>query len=145
MINIVEKYEKWKDENENLTSNFKRYKSSLDLKTYYDVNFIENYRLVDLSDNNNDGEIVNCEIVDSNYDEFTEVMKSKYEYLYSNSSTLFERSMKGDLNMQQLNFMLDMIEKVNAGADYQTTSTVVGQRLVNIYVKPLIDDKENDK
>jgi hypothetical protein len=61
------------NENENLTSNFKRYKSSLDLKTYYDVNFIENYRLVDLSDNNNDGEIVNCEIVDSNYDEFTEV------------------------------------------------------------------------
>jgi hypothetical protein len=52
------------------------------------------------------------EFGDLNNDEFTEVMKSKYEYLYSNSSTLFERSMKGDLNMQQLNFMLDMIEKV---------------------------------
>lgn len=83
------------------------------------------------------------EFGDLNIDEFTEVMKGKYEYLYTNSSTLFERSMKGDLNMQQLNFMLDMIEKVNAGADYQTTSTVVGQRLVDVYVKPLIDDKEN--
>lgn len=79
---------------------------------------------------------------DLNLEAFTEVMKSKYEYLYSNSSTLFERCMKGDLNIQQLNFMLEMINKVNAGADYQTTSTVVGQRLVDVYVKPLIDDKE---
>ena len=82
------------------------------------------------------------EFGDLNIDEFTEAMKGKYEYLYTNSSTLFERSMKGDINMQQLNFMLEMIAKVNAGADYHTTSTVVGQRLVDVYVKPLIDDKE---
>jgi hypothetical protein len=61
------------NENEDLTNNFKRYKSSLDLKTYYDVNFIENYQLVDLSGNGNNGIIIKCEIVDSNYDEFTEV------------------------------------------------------------------------
>ena len=50
--------------------------------------------------------------------------------------------MKGDLNLQQLTFMLQMIEKVNRGADYQTTSTEVGQRLVDVYVKPLIENKE---
>lgn len=61
------------NENESLTSNFKRYKSSIDLKTYYDVNFIENYHLVDLSGNDNNGKISKCEIVDSSYDEFTEV------------------------------------------------------------------------
>jgi hypothetical protein len=61
------------NENEDLTKNFKRYKSSLDLKTYYDVNFIENYQLVDLSGNDNNGIIKKCEIVDSNYDEFIEV------------------------------------------------------------------------
>ena len=61
------------NENENLTKNFKRYKSSLDLKTYYDANFIENYQLVDLSGNGNNGIIKKCEITDSNYDEFTEV------------------------------------------------------------------------
>jgi hypothetical protein len=77
-----------------------------------------------------------------NFEEFTEIMKTKYEYLHTNSSTLFERCMKGDLNLQQLDFMLRMIEKVNAGADYQTTSTEVGQRLVDVYVKPLIDDKD---
>jgi hypothetical protein len=61
------------NENEDLTNNFKRYKSSLDLKTYYDVNFIENYQLVDLSGNGNNGIIRKCEIVNSNYDEFTEL------------------------------------------------------------------------
>lgn len=79
---------------------------------------------------------------DMNLEEFTEEMKNKYNYLYTNSSTLFERCMKGDLNIQQLNFMLQMIEKVNAGADYQTTSTEVGQRLVDVYVKPLIENKD---
>jgi hypothetical protein len=61
------------NENEDLTNNFKRYKSSLDLKTYYDANFIENYQLVDLSGNGNNGIIKKCEIVNCNYDEFTEV------------------------------------------------------------------------
>jgi hypothetical protein len=82
------------------------------------------------------------EFYNLNLEEFTNEMKIKYEYLYTNSSTLFERSMKGDLNIQQLTFMLQMIEKVNAGADYQTTSTEVGQRLVDIYVKPLIEKKD---
>lgn len=61
------------NENESLTNNFKRYNSSIDLKTYYDVNVIENYQLVDLSGNDNNGIISKCEIVDSNYSEFTEV------------------------------------------------------------------------
>ena len=82
------------------------------------------------------------EFSDLNLEEFTDAMKAKYEYLYTNSSTLFERCMKGDLNLQQLTFMLQMIEKVNRGADYQTTSTEVGQRLVDVYVNQLIENKE---
>ena len=39
------------------------------LDIYYDANFIENYKLVDLSGNENDGEIVNCEIVDLDIEE----------------------------------------------------------------------------
>lgn len=81
--------------------------------------------------------------IDKNKEEFTIEMKSKYEYLFTNSSTLFERCMQGDLNMQQLNYMLAMIEKVNSGADYQTTSTEVGQHMVDIYVKPLLDNANN--
>ena len=72
---------------------------------------------------------------------FTEQMQSRFEYLFTNSSTLFERCIKGDLNMEQFNYMITMIDKVNSGKDYHTASTEVGQKLVDIYVKPLIEDK----
>ena len=72
---------------------------------------------------------------------FTEEMKIKYEYLYTNSSTLFERCVKGDLNMEEFNYMVNMIDKVNSGKDYQAVSQEVGQKLVDIYVKPLIGEK----
>ena len=74
-------------------------------------------------------------------DTFAEQMKIKFEYLYTNSSTLFERCVKGDLNMEQFNYMINMIDKVNSGKDYQSVSQEVGQKLVDIYVKPLIEDK----
>jgi hypothetical protein len=40
------------------------------LSIYYDANFIENYKLTDLSGNDNDGEIVNCNIVDLDIEEY---------------------------------------------------------------------------
>ena len=43
------------------------------LDVYYDANFIENYKLIDLSGNDNDGEIVNCEIVDVDIEEFKKI------------------------------------------------------------------------
>lgn len=56
-----------------LTKNFMSYKSSEFLKIYYDADFIKDYQLVDLSGNNNNGIIKKCEIVDTIYDEFTEI------------------------------------------------------------------------
>ena len=81
------------------------------------------------------------EITKITTEEFTTAMKLKYEYLYTNSSTLFERCVVGDLNMEQFNYIISMLEKVNAGKDYQKVSQEVGQKLVDIYVKPLIGDK----
>lgn len=77
-----------------------------------------------------------------NKEEFIAIMQTKYEYLYTNSNTLFMRSIVGDLNLQHLDFMLGMLEKVNQGKDYQKVSQEVGQRLVDVYVKPLIEKKE---
>ena len=74
-------------------------------------------------------------------EDFTTEMKLKYEYLYTNSSTLFERCIVGDLNMEQFNYMISMLEKLNSGKDYQQVSTEVGQKLVDIYVKPLVNEK----
>jgi hypothetical protein len=60
------------NETELLTKNFGSYKSSSSLVTYYDANFIENYKLVDLKGTNN-GVIKKCEIVDVNFDEYTNI------------------------------------------------------------------------
>jgi hypothetical protein len=78
---------------------------------------------------------------DMNIETFTEQMKVKFDYLNKNSSTLFERCVKGDLNLEQFNYMITMIDKVNNGQDYQAVSQEVGQKLVDVYVKPLIKDK----
>ena len=50
-----------------LTQNFGNYKSDYKLITYYDAKFIKGYKLIDLSGNENHGEIVNCEIVPYEY------------------------------------------------------------------------------
>jgi len=61
------------NENLSMAENFMRYNSSEFLKIYYDANFIENYQLIDLSGNNNNGIIKKCEIINVTYDDFTEV------------------------------------------------------------------------
>jgi hypothetical protein len=60
------------NQTELLTKNFGDYKSSSSLVTYYDANFIENYKLMDLKGYNN-GIIKNCEIVNVEFDEYTEI------------------------------------------------------------------------
>jgi hypothetical protein len=52
-----------KNETESLTQNTDDYKSANKLKIYYNSDYIKNYELVDLSGNENNGKIVNCEIV----------------------------------------------------------------------------------
>ena len=60
------------NETELLTKDFGNYKSSSSLVTYYDANFIESYKLKDLK-GNNDGKIIKCEIVEVDFDEYTEI------------------------------------------------------------------------
>lgn len=72
-LNDQEIFDISNNENETLTQNFKNYKSKYDLKIYYDSNEIENYELVDLSGNGNNGEIVKCEIIDNVYDESVKI------------------------------------------------------------------------
>ena len=75
-------------------------------------------------------------------EQFIDNMKIKYNYLHTNSSTLFDRCIAGDLNMDQFNYMINMLKKINEGKDYQQASTEVGQKLVDIYVSPLLNDKK---
>lgn len=73
---------------------------------------------------------------------FIDEMKKKYNYLFTNSSTLFDRCIAGDLNIEQFNYMITMLKKVNEGKDYQQASAEVGQKLVDIYVNPLINENK---
>ena len=70
---------------------------------------------------------------------FTNQMKEKYNYLYTNSLTLFERCLKNDLNLEQFEYMMRMIDKINNGSDYNKTSIEVGQKLADIYIHPVIN------
>lgn len=62
-----------KNETKLLNKNFNNYNSSNLLNTYYDANHIKYYKLIDLSGKENDGEIVNCEIVDLDIPSHTEI------------------------------------------------------------------------
>lgn len=59
-----------KNINNVLNEDFDDYNSSQSLQLYYDSRFISEYKLTDLSVNNNDGEIVNCEIVNIEPEKF---------------------------------------------------------------------------
>ena len=58
-----------KNKNFGLTQNFKNYNSSDKIHLYYDSKFIKDYKLIDLSGNENHGKIVNCEIVEYNFED----------------------------------------------------------------------------
>jgi hypothetical protein len=60
------------DEIENISENNK-IENKDSLKLHYNSNHIKNYQLVDLSGNNNDGLIVNCNIVDLDLEEYKKV------------------------------------------------------------------------
>jgi hypothetical protein len=56
-----------------LSQNFKSYGSDYSLSLYYDAKFIKNYKLIDISGNNNHGEIINCEIVEVDLPEYKKI------------------------------------------------------------------------
>lgn len=71
---------------EMLTKDFGNYHSSNSLKTYYDANYIRNYKLIDLTGNHNDGIIKDCGIENIIPSEFKEIKvpyrkESKFELL----------------------------------------------------------------
>lgn len=82
-----------------LTQNFGDYKSANLITLYYDARYVREYRLMDLSGNNNRGEIVNCEIVDVELPKYTEIKvphrrDSLFESLPHEENGFFENKWK---------------------------------------------------
>ena len=82
-----------------LTQNFGNYISSHTLQTYYDAKFIKDYKLIDLSGNGNDGEIINCEITELEFEPYKEVKipfrrESKFGSLFHKENGFFNNKWK---------------------------------------------------
>ncbi len=65
-------YEISKNKDFSLTKKFGNYKSNRSLKLYYDANVVDEYKLIDLTLKENDGKIINCEVVKEEYDDYVE-------------------------------------------------------------------------
>jgi hypothetical protein len=82
-----------------LNVDFGVYKSSKSLMLYYDANYIENYELVDLSGNLNNGIIEKCEIINDIFEEYVKVKiphrrRSLFESLKHEENGFFENQWK---------------------------------------------------
>lgn len=92
-----------------LTQSFGRYTSDYALIHYYDAKFIKGYKLMDLV-SNNDGEIVNCEIVGETYGDFKLIdvpfrRKSTFELLTHEENGFVKTGWKSDMTRyNQLKF-----------------------------------------
>jgi len=99
-----------------LTKNFGNYQQSENLKTYYDTTFIRDYKLIDLSPNNNMGEIINCEIGNQNNVTETEVKlpirrQSKFKsIIHSYHGFLNNRWLSDNTRWNQLRFVNEVME-----------------------------------
>ncbi len=74
-----------------------------------------------------------------NKQQFIDHMKEKYIYLQENSSTLFDKCIDSTIDLPRLEQMLQMIEKIRQGYDFNSASVEIGQSLTDHYVKPLIE------
>lgn len=93
-----------------LTQNIDKYVSATKMKVCYDSNFIKDYKLVDISGNDNDGIIYNCEIVECDFDEYTEVKtpfrRNSFFQTLSHENNGFENNKwkKSETRWNQLRF-----------------------------------------
>jgi len=84
---------------------------------------------------------------DCNETEFTTKMEIKYNYLKSNTSSIFNQIIQQEkIDMDKLKYMLDMLRSIGKKQiSFENASKEVGQKFADEYVKPLVDklDKED--
>ena len=79
-------------------------------------------------------------LVKKNFDEFTELMKQKHKKFFNNFPGLFDKSVKGELNMRMMNIMLSMMTKIQSRqVTENSASEQIGQLLADKYVNPVIE------
>lgn len=82
----------------------------------------------------------------TNQDEFRKRMETRYEQLYKRSATLFDLVLQDDCDMVKLRWMLGMQAQIKTGKlDNNNASKIVGQKLFDEYVQPIVDSTPPDR
>jgi hypothetical protein len=79
-------------------------------------------------------------------EEFSVHMETEHDYLFKNAVTLFKMCVEGTLDMQKLTQMLMLMRQVQSGQhNKETADKIVGKKLADVYVQPLVDKLEKEK
>ena len=79
-------------------------------------------------------------LVKKNIDEFKKQMKEKHKGFANDFPGLFDKSVKGELNMGMMNIMLGMMTKIQRKEMTEDSASVqIGQMLADKYVNPVIE------
>lgn len=82
----------------------------------------------------------------TNKDEFRKRMETRYEQLHKRSPTLFDLVLQDDCDMEKLKWMLAMQAQIKSGKiDNDNASKIVGQKLFDEYVQPIVDSTPPDR
>lgn len=82
----------------------------------------------------------------SNPQQFKTLARNKCEFMFTNFSNIFNRLLKGDLDLNILFQMIQVLEKIETGQmDQHEGSFVIGSILKKLYVDAALEKKTNKK
>ena len=73
-------------------------------------------------------------------------MEADEAELFKDCPTIFKQCMEGSMELDKLNYMLNMMKKVsNNESSYEQASKDVGQRFADEYLNPLVEKLDKEK
>jgi hypothetical protein len=84
---------------------------------------------------------------DCNKEDFTKRMQTKYNYIFTSSSTMFKNLIEDDMfDMNKLEYMINLMRSMkDKKKTFETASQEVGKRFADEYIQPLVDKLDKEK
>lgn len=84
---------------------------------------------------------------DCNKEDFTKRMQTKYNYIFTSSSTMFKNLIEDDMfDMNKLEYMINMMRSMkDKKKTFESASQEVGKRFADEYIQPLVDNLDKQK
>lgn len=82
-----------------------------------------------------------------NKEDFTKRMETKYNYLFTSSSTMFKNLIEDDkFDMDKLEYMINLMRSMkDKKKTFESASQEVGKRFADEYIQPLVDKLDKEK